>query len=138
MTLPKLTLDAPSEVERLTRRMAEIELDLERLEEKRKETRRALETARAQANMCPKCGRAEDFLTDEGGYLAHVLEDKNDTDLLEPGKPLYCPDCGEVFLYVAPPENQASAPPKVGTPAATTDRNKPSAAKSAVKRARTA
>ena len=48
---------------------------------------------------CQKCGRDRDFLTDNGGYLAHVLEDPEDTEALQPGKPLFCPGCGDVFLF---------------------------------------
>jgi hypothetical protein len=48
---------------------------------------------------CLKCGRDRDFLTDNGGYLAHVLEDPQDVEALEPGKPLFCPGCGDVFLF---------------------------------------
>lgn len=48
---------------------------------------------------CHKCGRDRDFLTDNGGYLARVLEDPEDTEALQPGKPLFCPGCGDVFLF---------------------------------------
>lgn len=83
----------------LERSLAEVEMELEEKQRERDEIQGRLQALRDAYNHCPRCGRDRDFLTDEGGYLAHVLEDPNDTELLDPGKPLYCPDCGEVFLY---------------------------------------
>ena len=90
-------------------RLKEIQRSITRLEKERAtlEARLKQRSARganpkaptAGAVSCPKCGRDRDFLTDNGGYLGHVLEDSQDTDALEPGKPLFCPACGDVFLY---------------------------------------
>lgn len=94
----------------LSDRLTEIERSMRRLQEERRRvveklaalrrTRTAPVTVDARLDVhCPKCGRDSDFLTDNGGYLGHVLEDPHDTENLEPGKPLFCPDCGEVFLF---------------------------------------
>lgn len=95
--------------EQLRRRLIEINDQIKRLQKERDtvEARLAVQAKQkapaakpAQAEVtCPKCGRDHDFLTDAGGYLAHVLEDPSDTDLLDSGKPLFCPACGEVFLF---------------------------------------
>lgn len=87
------------EAERLAKRLSETDAYLLRLQRERADAQRKLALLRAAEVTCPKCGRDHDFLTDEGGYLAHVLEDASDQELLSPGKPLYCPTCGEVFLY---------------------------------------
>lgn len=94
----------------LVDRLAEIERSIRRFQEERRRVlerldnvrrvRRAPVTTTARLDIhCPKCGRDRDFLADNGGYLGHVLEDPHDTENLEPGKPLFCPDCGEVFLF---------------------------------------
>lgn len=97
------TTEARRRLAGLERRLKEIQDEVARLEGERVTTRTHLEALRRELTHCPKCGREEDFLTDGGGYLAHVLEEPDDTDLLTPGKPLFCPACGEVFLYAAPP-----------------------------------
>lgn len=110
-------LPAPNphaELEELERRLAALELRLDELARERESTQKRLAGVRAQLNHCPKCGRRRDFLTDEGGFLAHVLEDSQDTELLTPDKPLFCPDCGEVFLYRAPSVPPAGAPRAAG------------------------
>lgn len=95
--------DARSQLAELERQMAIIELEQEALESKRVGVQAELEHVRRQLTHCPKCGRDKDFLTDEGGVLIHVLEDPDDTELLSANKPLFCPNCGEVFLYAATP-----------------------------------
>lgn len=89
------------------RRLAEVNTDLLHLEKERSTLQQQVQDLRRSLTMCPKCGRAKDFLADEGGVLIHVLEEPDDTDLLVPGKPLFCPACGDVFLYNGP------APPVV-------------------------
>jgi ribosomal protein S27AE len=102
-----------TELGQLERRLHSIDEEMARLLKEKVDTQHHLERLRLQLTMCPKCGRDSDFLTDEGGVLIHVLEDARDTDLLSPGKPLYCPGCGDVFLY---------SPPMVAQP---TRRSKP-------------
>jgi ribosomal protein S27AE len=105
------------------RRLRDIDTDIERLREERRVLKdrlrrlerdarqgvdrrkaRTVEPAKDRGNaaMCPRCGRDRDFLTDADGYLAHVLEEPGDTELLAEGKPLFCPACGEVFLWKVP------------------------------------
>lgn len=97
-------------IERLQRERGIVEARLKQLDAARpKPTAKA--APKAPAVRCPRCGRDRDFLTDNGGYLGHVLEDSADTDALEPGKPLFCPNCGEVFLY------QPAAPVRPQPPA---------------------
>jgi ribosomal protein S27AE len=88
-----------AEAARLEQRLREIEEEIVRLEGERAMTKQHLEDLRRRLTICPKCGRDRDFLADADGVLVHVLEDPEDTDLLEAGKPLFCPKCGEVFLY---------------------------------------
>lgn len=100
--LSKLAPSGREEQSRLVKRLAEIESSLSRLQDERVETKRRLEEIRIQNTNCPKCGREKDFLTDDEGVLVHVLEDPDDVELLSPGKPLYCPACGDVFIYAGP------------------------------------
>jgi ribosomal protein S27AE len=104
----------------IRRRVRDIEDELQRLQNERtalevraakmataRKVRKEKATAAAVRRkhpsvVCPRCGRDRDFLTDADGYLAHVLEEPGDTELLTDGKPLFCPACGEVFLYAAP------------------------------------
>lgn len=87
------------EAAKLEKHLADLNHQLAKLEQERVDTKRRLEALRQELTICPKCGRDRDFLADEGGFLAHVLEDPEDTELLTAGKPLFCPACGEVFLY---------------------------------------
>jgi hypothetical protein len=102
MALIKAT-NPRAEVTQLERTLQQIDIQLGTLNKERKRTSERLEQLRRSLTICPKCGRDEDFLTDEGGVLIHVLEDAQDTDLLSANKPLYGPDCGEVFLYQPAP-----------------------------------
>lgn len=47
--------------------------------------------------MCPECGATHDFLLDLEGAAYHVLEDDDDTDLLEDAANLLCTRCSAVF-----------------------------------------
>ncbi len=112
MASKKPAQDRREAVVRFEQRLAELELELEALEKERQMVQTELETLRRELTICPKCGRDKAFLTDEGGVLIHVLEDPDDTELLSPGKPLYCPTCGEVFLYAGPvPATPVKLPP---------------------------
>lgn len=92
----------------LRQRLKEIERSIERLRREEALVARRLERIRSKKAAggtravpvsCPKCGRDRDFMVDRGGYLGHVLEDPDDVEDLEPGKPIFCPACGDVFLY---------------------------------------
>src|ERR1041385_4666472 len=60
-------------------RIKEIDRWIERLTKERADLVRKASRAPPKRNTpiveCPRCGRDHDFLTDNGGYLAHVLED---------------------------------------------------------------
>jgi hypothetical protein len=100
---------APIMEEQLRQRLKEIDRNIERLRREHDvvaQRLKLLETSNARASAakaplvaCPKCGRDRDFMIDRGGFLGHVLEDADDVEDLEPGKPIFCPACGEVFLY---------------------------------------
>ena len=98
-----LSKEARAQQGQLRRRLKEVDQSVRRLQAERSAIEERLRRLNRDATVsCPKCGRASDFLTDNGGYLGHVLEDPADNETLEPGKPLYCPDCGDVFLYRSP------------------------------------
>ncbi len=108
-------LEGDDLLSQVRRRIRDIDQEIERLDNQRDALkRRAKELEKAQSARtkkarrvapasggvaCPRCGRDHDFLTDADGFLAHVLEEPEDTELLTPGKPLFCPACGDVFLY---------------------------------------
>src|ERR1051326_6662702 len=83
----------------LRRRLRTLDQDLSRLQRERERLARELAKHPNKAALvtCPSCGRDHDFLIDNGGYLAHVLEDEHDTEAFEPGKPLFCTDCEAWF-----------------------------------------
>jgi hypothetical protein len=94
--------------DQLRARLAEIDRTVDRLRKereivesrlKRLEGPRAPKASAKPLVLCPKCGRDRDFMIDRGGYLGHVLEDPDDIEDLEPNKPIFCPACGEVFLF---------------------------------------
>lgn len=46
---------------------------------------------------CPECPTNHGFLADIDGVAYHVLEDDQDTQLLEEANNLLCPNCGAIF-----------------------------------------
>lgn len=47
--------------------------------------------------VCPECNATHDFFVDLDGVAYHVLEDDNDTDLLDGAPNLLCVRCNAVF-----------------------------------------
>jgi predicted RNA-binding Zn-ribbon protein involved in translation (DUF1610 family) len=95
--------DIDGEIARLTSDRKDLEARLKTMETQKSRSKSTKKKpARSTGVECPRCGRDRDFLTDADGYLAHVLEEPGDTEMLADGKPLFCPACGEVFLYAAP------------------------------------
>ncbi len=46
---------------------------------------------------CPECPTTHGFFADIDGVAYHVLEDDQDTQLLEEASNLLCPNCGAIF-----------------------------------------
>lgn len=55
------------------------------------------------AVRCPHCHATRNFLVFDGGSMLRVLEDAEDTELLEEGRSLVCENCGEILLCPALP-----------------------------------
>lgn len=93
--------DIGTEIDRLDRERDSLKKRVRELEKAQAtRTKKARQVAPSTGGVsCPRCGRDRDFLTDADGFLAHVLEEPEDTELLSSGKPLFCPACGDVFLY---------------------------------------
>jgi len=100
--LSGLTPDPKTQLAELERRLRELDAIGARLSLDRAHAVERLAQLRKEHLACAKCGHTDGFLTDAGGYLARVLEDPTDTEMLQPGKPLYCPECGEVTLWDPP------------------------------------
>lgn len=58
---------------------------------------RLRETDNGTLPACPECPTTHGFLADIDGVAYHVLEDDQDTQLLEEAVNLLCPDCGAIF-----------------------------------------